>query len=162
MDGSELYDLVHRTQEKYPITVNDIRNQITGQFTIFNRIYLFVIMLLSVILAVTINAAFVGMYQRRNYEFAVYRAIGVYRKAIVNKLVSELLWMDLFALVLGAGVVLLGLYLLNNLVLYPNGMYLRYFHPTALTGLVLCNVMVLLPLIFTRCRQLLSADICEY
>ena len=162
MDGSELYDLVHRTQEKYPIAVHEIRGQITAQFTIFNGMYLFVIMLLSVILAVTINAAFVGMYQRRNYEFAVYRAIGIGRKAIVKKLVSELLWMDLFAIVLGGGVVFLGLYLFNNLVLYPNGMYLQYFHPTAMTGLLLCNVMVLLPLIVTRCRQLLRADICEY
>ena len=162
MDGSELYDLVHRTQEKYPITVHDIRNQITGQFTIFNGIYLFVIMLLSVILAVTINAAFVGLYQRRNYEFAVYRAIGIGKKAIMKKLMGELLWMDFFALALGGGVIFLGLYLFNNLVLYPNGLYLLYFHPTAFTGLTLCNVMVLLPLIVTRCRQLLRADICEY
>ncbi len=40
--------------------------------------------------------------------------------------------------------------------------YLQYFHPKALTGLILCNVMVLLPLIVTRWRQLLRADNCEY
>lgn len=162
ISGSELYDLVYRTQNRYPVSVYEVRGQITGQFTTFNGIYMFVVMLLSVILAVTINAAFVGMYQRRNFEFAVYRAIGMSRGTIVRKLVGELLWMDLFALVLGGGVLFLGLYLINNLMLYPDGRYLRYFHPTALAGLAVCNVMVLLPLIVTRCRQLLRADICEY
>ena len=162
ISGTELYDLIYGIRDRHPVSIYEIRELITGQLETFNTIYLFVILLLSVILAVTINAAFVGMYQRRNFEFAVYRAIGMGKRAIVRKLVGEFFWMDILALVLGGGVVFLGLYLFNNLVLYPDGKYLRYFHPTALIGLVVCNVMVILPLIVTRCRQLLRADICEY
>lgn len=162
ISGQELHDLVRFIGEEYHISLYEVKEEITSQFAIFNSIYLFIVLLLSIILAVTINAAFVGMYQKRNYEFAVYCAIGIGRGAIVKKLVEELLWMDLFALVLGGGVSFLGLYLFNNLVLYPSGKYLRYFHPMALVGLALCNVMVILPLTVTRCRQLLRADICEY
>ena len=162
ISGQELHDLVRLIGEEHHIYIYELEEEITSQFAIFNSIYLFIVLLLSIILAVTINAAFVGMYQRRNFEFAVYRAIGMGRGAIVKKLVGELLWMDLFALALGGGVVFLGLYLFNNLVLYPSGKYLQYFHLMALVGLLLCNVMVLLPLIVTRCRQLLRADICEY
>ena len=162
ISGTGLYDLVYDIRDRHPVSIYEIREQITGQLKTFDMIYLFVILLLSLILAVTINAAFVGMYQKRNFEFAVYRAIGMGKGPIVSKLLGEFLWMDILALTLGGGVLFLGLYLFNNLVLYPDGKYLRYFHPTALTGLVVCNVMVILPLILTRCRQLLRADICEY
>lgn len=162
ISGAEVYDLVYDINDRHPVSIYEIRDLITGQLETFDMIYLFVILLLSVILAVTINAAFVGMYQKRNFEFAVYRAIGKGKRAIVRKLLGEFLWMDVLALALGGGVLFLGLYLFNNLVLYPDGRYLRYYHPTALTGLAVCNVMVILPLIVTRCRQLLRADICEY
>lgn len=56
----------------------------------------------------------------------------------------------------------LGLYLFNQLVLYPAGKYLRYFESLSLFGILLCNAVVLVPLVLTRCRQLLKADICEY
>lgn len=163
ISGEELYELVYDIQKEHNVWVQDsIRDNIKKEYETFDIIYTFVVMLLSVILAVTINAAFVGMYQRRNFEFAVYRAIGIPKKRIVGKIVGELLWMDVIALVVGGAVFFLGLYLFNNMVLYPVGKYLRYYNITALLGLVLCNVTVLVPLIATRCRQMLKADICEY
>ena len=123
---------------------------------------MFIAVLLSIILAITINAAFVGMYQRREFEFAVYRAIGISKKQVITKIVKELLLIDAIALSVGAAIVLLGLYLSNHLFLYPVGKYLRYFDPLAFGFLLLCNVIVIVPLIFTRCRQMLRADICEY
>ena len=163
INGSELYELIYKIQKEHNVTVHDtLKATLEEQFETFNMIYYFIILFLSLILAVTINAAFVGMYQRRNFEFAVYRAIGIPKWQIVGKLVGELLWMDIISLVMGGGIFFLGLYLFNNLTLYPIGQYLRYFHPTALFGLVLCNVTVLLPLIITRCRQIFRVDICEY
>lgn len=161
--SEELYELAYSLEEKYDIYVHDgLEQNIDGQFESFDLIYTFVILLMAVIMAVTINAAFVGMYQRRNFEFAVYRAIGISKKRIVGKIVSELFCMDAIALVLGGAVFFLGLYLFNNLALYPVGKYLRYYHPMALFGLVLCNLAVIIPLIVTRARQMLKADICEY
>lgn len=149
--------------EKYNVQVYDsIRTDVESSYRNFKRIYLFVIVLLALILAVTINAAFVGMYQQRNLEFAVYRAIGISKRRIIGKIVGELFCMDIIALTAGGAAFFFGLYLFNNLVLYPIGKYLRYFHPMALFGLLLCNLAVLVPLIVTRCRQMLKADICEY
>lgn len=139
-----------------------LQENVEREYESFNLIYTFIVILLAVILAVTINAAFVGMYQRRNFEFAVYRAIGISKKRIIKKIVGELVFLDLITLSIGGCIFFLALYLFNNLVLYPVGKYLNYFHPLALTGLLLCNVTILVPLIITRCRQLLRADICEY
>lgn len=161
--SSEMYSLAYQVQEEHKVSIYDVlRKDIESQFETFNMIYIFVVVLLSIILAVTINAAFVGMYQRRNLEFAVYHAIGIRKRRLVGKLVGELLCMDLIALVVGGAVFFLGLYLFNNLVLYPIGKYLTYFAPLALLGIVLCNVVVFVPLIVTRCRQMMKADICEY
>lgn len=163
VDGRELYELAHSLQENHDIYVNDsMKEEIESQFNTFNTIYIFIIVLMSVILAVTINAVFVGMYQRRTMEFAVYRGIGISRRRIIGKIIGELISMDFIALVVGGVVFFSGLYLYNNLVLYPVGKYLRYYHPLALFGLVLCNLTVIIPLIVTRARQMLKTDICEF
>ncbi len=161
--GKELYDYAYGLQEKYDVYVyKGLYNDMRGQFSMFDTIYMFVVILMAIIMAVTINAAFVGMYQRRNFEFAVYRAIGISKRRIIGKIAKELLCMDLVALTVGGGVFFTMLYLFNNMVLYPAGKYLNYFHSLALIGMVLCNIMVVIPLIITRCKRLLKADICEY
>ena len=105
-----------------------------------NIIYGFIIILLAVIMAVTVNAAFIGMYQRRHFEFAIYRAIGMSKKEIIGKIVKELIYIDGIAVFLGGGIFFLGLYLFNHLALYPVGKYLRYYHPLALSGALLCII----------------------
>lgn len=163
ISGEELYDIIYDVRKTYNVSVQDmLEQQVRSQFDTFSIIYGFIVIFLSLILAVTIHAAFVGMYQRRNLEFAVYRAIGISWKKIIGKIVGELLLMDLITLMVGGFIFFLGLYLVNHMVLYPAGLYLRYYHPMAVFGLLLCNVTVLAPLIVTRCRQMLRADICEY
>ena len=75
---------------------------------------------------------------------------------------DETVDLDGIALAIGSAVSFVFLYLFNNLVLYPDGLYLRYFNSTALIYMVLCNVIIIVPLIVTRCRQMLKTDICEY
>ncbi|MBQ3512825.1 MAG: FtsX-like permease family protein [Lachnospiraceae bacterium] len=167
MEGKELYDYVYSLQNQLEDKSNiyvypGLREDIEGQFEIFNVIYIFIAILISIILAITIHAAFVGMYQRREFEFSVYRAIGISKKRIIGKIVSELLLLDLVALIIGAGITVLGIYLLNHLVLYPIGKYLCYYDSLALGALLLCNIISILPLMVTRCRQMLKTDICEY
>lgn len=167
IEGDALYEYVYSVQSKLD-TPKDvfvymgIESDIAGMFEMFDLIYMFIAVLFSIILAVTINAAFVGMYQRREFEFSVYRAIGISKKRIIGKITGELLLLDAIALVIGTVVTLLGLYLLNNLVLYPAGMYLKYFDVAALLYMVLCNAIIIVPLIITRCRQMLKTDVCEY
>lgn len=167
IEGEELYNYVYELQSNLEnprdvYVYKGVLNDIASQFEVFDLIYIFIALLLSIILAVTINAAFVGMYQRREFEFSVYRAIGISRKRIIVKIAGELLLIDAIALAVGTVVTFIGLYLFNNLVLYPEGKYLRYYNETALFYMILCNIIIIVPLIVTRCRQMLKADICEY
>ncbi len=46
--------------------------------------------------------AFSAGFDKRKYEFSIYKAIGFSRKEILGKNTSEILLMDLFGLILGA------------------------------------------------------------
>lgn len=165
MPLEEFHAYTKQLGETYDILVCDgayLSDRIGGQLRGFYYIYFFIVVLLSITLAVTINAAFVGMYQHRQPEFAVYRVVGIRKGRLVGKIVAELLWMDLIGMVVGGAVLMTGVYLLNHLYLIPRGLRLLYYHPLSLAGMVLGNVLVLVPLVVTRSRQLLRADICAY
>ncbi len=125
-------------------------------------IYFGVVALFALILAITINAIFVGTYQSREFEFAVYAAIGMGRGRIRRKIVGEIFWINGIALLVGGVVFLIVLYLCNELLLYPQGLYMKYFSVEALLGLVICNIVILIPLILSRCRQIRKIDVCNY
>ena len=167
LEGEALYDYVYDVQEnldnpKDVYVYMGVEQNLAGQFDMFDLIYMFIAAMFSVILAITINAAFVGMYQRREFEFSVYRAIGISKKRIIGKIAGELILLDGIALAIGSIVTIVFLYLFNNLVLYPSGMYLRYFDKTAFLYMVICNMIIIVPLVITRCRQMFKTDICEY
>lgn len=151
--------------EKYNVNVFDREVMIENidiQLGGFNFIYAFIVVLVAIIMAVTVNAAFVGMYQHRKPEFAIYRAMGITKGQIVRKIAGELLLIDVVGMAAGGALMMLILYLLNELVLFEQGLWLNYYHPFALIGLLACNLAVLVPMMLTRSRQLLKADICEY
>ncbi|MDD6035021.1 MAG: hypothetical protein PUC30_02315 [Lachnospiraceae bacterium] len=165
LGSEEFADYLEQLQEQYPVKIHgkdEDLAEIDRTFSFLPRIYILVLILVAVIMAVTVNAVFVGVYQGRSFEFAVYRAIGMGKRKITGKIIGELLWMEGIALAAGGIIFFLGLYLLNNLCLYPKGKYLEYYNGVALFGFVLCNVIILIPLMITRCRQMHKADICAY
>lgn len=163
MENRELYDYVYKYNNIDNVHIREnLRERIEGQLEIMNTLYIGIVVLISVIMAVMVNAVFIGMYQKRHFEFAVYRAIGISKCRIMAKICGELICMDVIAILVGGAVFFTSLYLLNNMVLYPAGKYLMYYNPVALRGMLFCNVMIIVPLILTRSRKLLKADICEY
>ncbi len=165
MEKEEFTAYLDSLEAQYPVQMHgyeEDKAETDRTFSFLPKIYIAVLVLIAIIMAVTVNAVFVGVYQSRTYEFAVYRAIGIGKRQITGKIVGELLWMEGIALVGGGVFFFLGLYLLNHLVLYPVGKYLDYFNDVAFFGLALCNVIILVPLIITRCRQMHRADICEF
>ncbi|MGN0153218.1 MAG: FtsX-like permease family protein [Lachnospiraceae bacterium] len=165
MTESEFATYLEKLGQQYKIDIRSrkyFEETLDRQLGSFNYIYLFIVVLVSVVMAVTINAAFVGMYQQRQPEFAIYRAIGISKRRIVGKVAGELLLLDAIGMIAGGALLLLGVYLLNQLYLIPRGLILFYYHPIALSGMLFCNLMVLIPLLVTRSRQLLRADICTY
>jgi len=99
---------------------------------------------------------------KRTYEFGVYRAIGRSRREVFRKIASEILLQDLIGIVSGLALVLLGTFLLNELVFIPTGKYLPYFSDLGVMGAVLCNLLALLPLIFFKSRAMNRADVTEF
>ncbi len=149
--------------QKYNVVIGGTpKESLESDFAAFNFIYGFIVILVSVILAITINTAFAGMYQKRNYELSVYRAIGISKKKILRKIINELLLIDAIALFMGCVITILFIYLFNNIVLLPDGKFLEYFHPLAVIGVLICNLLSLFPLVLFRVRQIKKADICEY
>ena len=165
MTMEAFHEYLAALEEEYEIAMTDVesyRESNAKDFESFQMIYVMIVVLLAIVMAVAINAAFVGMYQQREAEFAVYRAIGVSKGRIVGKLMKELLLMDGIGIVAGGAIALLGIYLFNHLVLIPDGLMLLYYHPLAVGGMLLCNIAVFLPLVLTRSRRLLKTDICAY
>lgn len=163
ISAEEVRQQAEALAEKYPVNFSDpLRTEVNELYGIFNTIFMVVIVFLALILSVTVNAAFVGMYQRREFEFAVYRAIGIPKKKLIRKIAGEIITMDVIVLFLGGGIFFLGLYLFNELVLEPKGLYLVYTAPIAVMALVLCNILTVIPLIITRSRVLLKTNVCDY
>lgn len=149
--------------KEYPVIFSTpLQLETEEMYSIFNTIFMVVVVFLAIILSITVNAAFVGMYQRREFEFAVYRAIGISKKKLIRKIAGEIIIMDLTVLIIGGVIFFLGLYLFNELVLIPNGLYLVYTAPIAVVALVLCNILTIIPLIISRSRALLKTDVCDY
>ena len=55
-----------------------LRDEINSQFQPINLIFYLALVLLSLVLAVSVNSVISGHYNKRMYEFGVYRAIGLY------------------------------------------------------------------------------------
>ena len=81
-------------RENYELTVN-------WSLKAFHYIYMLIVVLLAVVMAVTVNAVFVEMYQHRGPEFAIYRGIGIPGKKIICKIAGELLLLDGIAMAVG-------------------------------------------------------------
>ncbi len=165
MNDKEYHALLNELKTEYHIPVIDqdyYREMIERQLSVFEYMYFLLIFLIAVVMAVTINAAFTGLYQHRQGEFALYQAIGISKRNIRKKIVKEVLWLDLIGIVTGACLVMLGVYLLNTLYLTGHGMKLFYYNKTALQGLVASNVIIFIPVTALQGHRLMKADICDY
>ena len=120
------------------------------------------LIIVSVILAVTLNSVVTGQYIKRNPEFAIYRALGLRKKQIRRKIASELLLMDLIAVAAGLFVNLALEYLLNELVYIPVGKYLPYFSWIGVAGILIANVLTVIPLILLKGRRMCKMDVTEF
>ena len=124
MDNNGFKEMLGKIGSEYNIFIGDndyYKEHMDSQFRNFNYIYFFVIILLSIIMVVTINAAFAGMYQYRQGEFALYNAIGISKTRIRLKIISEVLLMDIAGIISGTFLMMLWIYLFNNLYLIKHG-----------------------------------------
>lgn len=165
MDNNGFKEMLGKIGSEYNIFIGDndyYKEHMDSQFRNFNYIYFFVIILLSIIMAVTINAAFAGMYQYRQGEFALYNAIGISKTRIRLKIISEVLLMDIAGIISGTFLIMLWIYLFNNLYLIEHGKMLFYYNNMSMAGMVVSNLVILIPVTFLQGRKLMKTDICNY
>ncbi len=163
LSGDELRDHIADIQgELKAQTGSTMRNEIKKQFAPFELVFGIGIVLLSAILAVIINSVITGQYIARNYEFGVYRALGLTKKEVFGKCASEILLMDLLAVIAGAALIFLFTFLGNELYYRPVGRYLPYISKISIYAFLISNVLVVLPTILLKGRSMCRADITEF
>jgi ABC-type antimicrobial peptide transport system permease subunit len=142
------------------VTYEDRIDSLKENFEINNIIYYSIIVIVSIVFAITTNAVFVGLYDKRKQEFALYQAIGIPKKRIYMKVTFEILYMNGIGIFVGAGLSMLVVSLLNGWVYHKDGLSMWYYHPTAFLATLLCDLAILIPGIELRIRRI-SKDIKE-
>ncbi len=88
------------------------------------------------------------------------------RERMVLSVISILFLMGLLRIRESFIVLIIGififLYLFNNLILYNKGLELWYFSRVGVMMIILCNVIILLPLILSQTKKIKGMDITKY
>lgn len=154
-----LYDKYpNMTFKSHERLVNDVKDI----FEMFYLIYYAICFVVTLVIAVTLNAIFVGAYNKRKFEFSVYKAIGFSKREISKKIISEILLINFFGLISAAILTVLSLLIINVIILYPQGMWMNYFHKTSMIVAMLCDIAIIVPVIFFRLRKIKKYDVTEY
>lgn len=165
LDDKAFKSLLKTMKTEYSVYIKDYdyyKDRVDEQLGSFYYIYFFIIILMSVIMAVTVNAAFAGLYQHRNGEFAIYKAMGIPARKICLKILSEVLLIDITGLLAGLFIIITVIYLANNLYLIPHGLKLFYYNNMSMAGMAICNLIILIPVTVLQGLKLVRADICDY
>ncbi|MCR5251829.1 MAG: ABC transporter permease [Lachnospiraceae bacterium] len=164
MSGQKLRDYLMEKRGDLNVKVPEYgeREEIERQFAPFRLIFLFGIILLSVIHAVTVNTVLTGQFIKRSYEFAIFRAIGMTKAEVFKKCLSEVLTMDAIGIIFGGILTTALSFLLNELYYIPKGQYLPYYSNLGLAAFLLSNLLVVLPGILSKSRAMARADITAY
>lgn len=163
MEGEELYNYVKRLAGDRKVQIAESERDITmPQLSIFNVLFYAIDILIAIVLAVTINSVVTGQYMKRSYEFGIYRALGRSRGEVKAKVAAEVLSMNFIASLVGFGVVFLFTYLMNELVYRQKGLYLLYSSQIGLIGFMICDILIVLPLILSKGKLMSKADVTEF
>ena len=163
MEGEELYDYVKDLagDRKVQITESE-RSSVLPQFDVFYMIFYAIDILIAIVLAVTINSVVTGQYLKRTYEFGIYKALGRSNREVKAKVAAEVLSMNLIACIVGFVTIFLFTYLMDELVYQQQGMYLLYASKIGVIGFIICDILIIIPLILSKGRLMSRADVTEF
>lgn len=151
--AASLTDLKKQYPKVYMNTYAERVVQLKSAFAINNLIFVSIILVVTCVFFITINAVLVGIYDKRKNEFVLYRSIGIPEKAIYGKITKELVLMTVIGIIAGLIVSMLVIFLLNALVYRGTGLHLRYCHFWCVTSFFLCHLCILLPSLALRIRM---------
>jgi len=161
----DLNQMAEEITDKYPhinVYTNEIlRKESKDQTEMLVYMFYAVLVIVSLVFAITINATFTAMFEKRKYEFSVYKALGISKGKIFGKILGELLTMDGIALAAAAIVCFLTIKGLNS-ILYARGMQFIKISTTGVIGTILCNLAIIVPVMFFNMKRLKKYDITVY
>ncbi len=120
--------------------------------------FMILIVIVAVVFAVTVNATFAAMYDKRKYEFSVYKALGISKGKMFGKVLGELVTMDGIALVFGAILCFVTIKVLNE-ILWEQGLYFIRPSVMGILGTVFCNIAIIIPVVLANMRRIKKYDV---
>lgn len=132
--------------------------EVKRSFSINSVIFVSIIIVVTCVFFITVNAVFVGIYEKRKSEFMIYESIGIPRRRIYGKIVGELVLVTGIGMFLGIALSFLVITLLNLFIYQKSGLQLYYYHPWSLRAWLVCNMMILVPSMLIRLRSVAKAS----
>ena len=121
----------------------------------------FIVALVSLVIAITINALFAAAYDKRKYEFSVYKALGFSNLKIFGKVAGEVLIINAAALVVGGICCSIALMMLQS-VLEPKGMGFVRFSPEGMLAMIISDLLVVIPVILFNWKRVRKYDVTAF
>ncbi len=163
MEGEELYHYVKSLAGDKKVQISESeRDEWMPQFYVFYMVFYLVDFLVAIVLAVTVNSVITGQYLKRTYEFGVYRAIGRSKRDVKKKVAAEILTMNMIACIIGFLTIFLFTYLINELVYEKQGLHLLFSSDTGWIGFILCDILIVVPLVLSKGIRMSRADVTEF
>jgi len=144
------------------MTYEYVKERIQQQTKAIDFLFYGISILIIFILSVTVNATFLGAYDKRQFEFSLYKAIGFSKQEISCKIFKEVMLINCMGIVVAAIVALSVTWLANVLYYYPSGLELKYFNLKSLICMAICDVLVIVPVVMLRISKIKKYDITEY
>ena len=167
--GTEFADALNelrvKVKEKYPhmniLTNEYLKQDVKEQISFLIYIFSAVILIVAVVFAVTVNATFAAMYDKRKYEFSIYKALGFSKGRIFRKVLGELLAMDGLGLLAGGVVCFVAVKVLNE-ILWEQGQHFIRPSMMGIVGTIACNVAIIVPVLLSNMRRVKKYDVTVY
>lgn len=142
----------------YDSIIGRLEKQLESLMLIFYGI----VLLVTVVLAITINATFQTAFEKRKFEFSIYKAIGFSRNEIMRKVLGEVFIIDAAGIAAGFILIFVFLIFLNAELLIPSGKKLDYYCIEGAGAILVCNLIIVIPMILSQIKRVKTCNIMEY
>lgn len=161
----DIREIAEKINSKYKNVIasnNEIQlKEVNEQLAFLYSAIGMIIVVVGVVLAITVNATFATTYDKRRYEFSVYKALGFNRKEVFFKVLKETLILNICGIIAGIAVCAVAIGILNELM-YSHGLHFYRISEHGIKATIICNLMVIIPVIFFNFKRTKKYDVTVY
>jgi len=143
--------------ENNKLSRDDLNTQIGFMYSVLGMI----IVVVGAVIAITVNATYAATYEKRKYEFSIYKALGFKRREIISKITKETIILNITGILFGTVVCTISVAILNNL-LYERGLHFYSISSNGIIATVICNALVVIPVILLSFKRTAKYDVTAY